>query len=91
MANSVAEDHPLWGHAIHAHQALLDFIAYVDDHNALVVDASEIETSEQSPDWPFSEFPQIAAVQDMYRPEPKQMPMLCFQCGHTGEFYVFAT
>ena len=83
----VAEDLPAWGHFLHTQEALLEFIAFMEAQN---IDCSDAEASEQVSEWPFSEFPQVSAVQDMYRPEPKQMPMLCFNCGQTGTLYAFA-
>ena len=88
MNPQVAEDLQSWDHALHAQEALLDFVAHIEEQQA---DFRLSETPEQSPEWPFGEYPQIEAVQDMYRPEPKQMPMICFRCGTTGKFFFFVT
>ena len=88
MDISVAEDQPAWGHALQAQDALLDFTAYMEECN---INYRDTETPEQAAQWPFSEFPQVSAVQEMYKPEPKQMPSICFRCSLTGQFYFFAT
>ena len=88
MDRSVAEDLPAWGHALHAHDASLDFMAYAEGRNIVY---SETETTEQASEWPFGEFPLVNAVQEMYRPEPKQMPRLCFRHSYTGEVCIFLT
>ena len=82
----VAEDQPAWDHALHAQEALVDFIAHMEAQN---IDYRNPETTEQATEWPFGEYPQVEAVQVMYRPEPKQMPNLCFGCSQTGKFFFF--
>ena len=88
MADSVAEDHPEWNHVLHSQDVLIDFITFVEERN---VSYRDTEVNKQTSEWPFGKYPQINAVQDMYKPEPKQMPMICFNCGHTGIAYCFAT
>ena len=88
MADSVAEDHPEWRHVLHSQDVLIDFLAYEEERN---VNNRTTTATVQVPEWPFAEYPQTNAVQEMYAPEPKQMPVICFQCGHTGMAYYFAT
>ena len=88
MDKIVEQGHPVRGHDVYSYEALIDFLAYVEERN---VDYRDTKTTKQDSEWPFAEFPQMNAVQEMYAPEPKQMPMICFNCGHTGIAYCFAT
>ena len=91
MDITVAEDLPAWEHALHAHEALLEFLAYVDAQNIALRNFVTTEPTDIDTEWPFSEYPQTLAVQDMYKPEPKQMPTLCFQCEMSGLYYAIGT
>ena len=88
MEFDIPEDQPTWDHAQHAQEVLLEFQAHMEDQQA---DFRLSETPEQSTEWPFGEYPQVEAVQEMYRPEPKQMPIICFQCGKNMRYLFFVT